>query len=64
MMSLQWPLRVVCIALLANSAMSLRVVYIVLLASSGNAPKGGLHCPTGMLYNASKEVGKIWYTCC
>ena len=41
-------------------AMPLRVVYIVLLASSGNAPKGGLHCPTGKLYNASEEVGKIW----
>ena len=30
-----------------------KVVYNVLLASSGNAPKGGLHCPTGKLYNAS-----------
>ena len=38
------------------------LVYIALLASSGNAPKGGLHCPTGKLYNASEEVGKIWYT--
>ena len=36
------------------------LVYIALLASSGNAPKGGLHCPTGKLYNASEEVGKIW----